>query len=99
VVPGGVEAFSLDAAFFGGVAWQQVQGDASRTPEVLGAVAGMSVREREAWIRRDGKVEEQVFDDGKQKWKLKVNPDGWTASPIMRTQLSRTRSMLDRLAR
>ena len=63
------------------------------------AVKGMSTMEREAWIKKNSKLEEKIFNDGKKEYTLKVNADGWTLTSNMMAELARTRKMLDKLAK
>ena len=61
------------------------------------ATKGMSVLDRENFIRKDFKLTEKEFNDGKNSYKLKVNKDGWTVSSTTLKAMSDTRKMLDRL--
>jgi hypothetical protein len=61
------------------------------------ATDGMKPMDRENWIRKDTKLEEKEFDDGVNKYKLKVNQDGWTVSSTTLKTMAETRKMLDKL--
>jgi hypothetical protein len=59
------------------------------------AVAGMTPKQRETWIRANSKLTDKEFDDGAKTHTLKVNQDGWTVGPAGLKSMADTRMMLD----
>ena len=58
---------------------------------------GMSISERERYIREDKKLLEKEFKDGKNTYQLKVNKDGWTVESSALKSMRETRKLLDRM--
>lgn len=63
------------------------------------ATAAMKPLEREAWIAKNSTLKQTVFDDGKKKYTLSTNADGWVVSNASDQALKSTRLALDALVK
>ncbi len=57
----------------------------------LEATKGMLTAQRESWIMKDTQLADKTFDDGKNKYVLKVNKDGWTVGNDALRAMAETR--------